>query len=333
MLDGASQIMKDIEYLERIFLQITSMTSSHVDLDTILQYVVKESLNCLNGHRASIFSLDKNIQNLKVPFTHASDPSYKQVSLLEEKEVARKAMNLGRSYLLREQKDFLGFFENLNQEGKITSLIIFPFSSYKKENNALSLVRMDEEYVFNERDLRILSIFGNHASIAIENAFLLTEVRRGGEWRKTYQQSLGDLENKLENLIDKDGLCVIGNIQRFLTEKKIDEQTKSEFKSHYLDPHSETYKIPMISLRGFSLSSTLQKVVGEKYAEKHEIVVLENSAERIRLALGDPTASIMNELRKILPRKKKIDFYLANPDEVLACFRKHCDPFSINYFK
>ena len=323
--------MKDIECLERIFFQISSMISSRMGLNTILEYIVQESLNCLNGHRATIFSQDKNIQNLKVTFTHASDPSYKQVSLFEEQEIARKTMNLGRSYLLREPKDFLGFFENVNQKRKITSLMIFPFSSCNQEKNSLSVIRMDEEYVFDERDLRILSIFGNHASIAMENAYLLAEVRRGIEFRKTYQHTLDDLQNKLENLVDKDRFNVIGNIQSFLTEE-IDEGTNSEFKS-YLDAHSKAYKIPVISLKAFSLSSRLQKVVGEKYAEKHKIVVLENSAERVKLALAEPTVFIMDEIKRILPRGKKIEFYVANPDEVLSCLKKHYDPFSISNFK
>ncbi len=191
---------------------------------------------------------------------------------------------------------------------------------------------MDEEYLFNERDLRILSTFGNCASIAMENAYLLAEVKRRIESHKTYQKSLDDLEYKLENLIDKDGLCVIGNINSFLT-AETDEQTRSELKSHYFDPDSGTYRIPMVSLKGVSLSSTMQKVLGEKYAEKHKIVVLENSPERIKLALGEPTVSIMNEIKKILPRRRKIEFCLADPDEVLTCLKKHYDPFSTNYFK
>ncbi len=324
--------MKDIEYMEKIFFQLSSMISSHMNLDTVLEYVVKESLNCLNGHRATIFSLDKNMQSLKAPFTYASEPSYKHVSLFEEKEIARKTINLGKSLLLRETKDFLGFLEPLKQKGNISSIMISSFPAYNKEKNALSLVRMDEEDVFNERNLRVLSIFGNYASIAMENAHLLAEVKRRIESHKTYQQSLDDLEYKLENLIDKDGLCVIGNIEGFLT-AKTDEQTKSELKSHYFDADSGTYRIPMVSLKGVSLSPTLQKVFGEKYAEKHKIVVLEDSPERIKLALGETTVSTMNEIKKILPRRRKIEFYLANPDEVLACFKKHYDPFSMNHFK
>ena len=97
----------------------------------------------------------------------------------------------------------------------------------------------------------------------------------------------------------------------------------------YLKALSKYFNMPTVSLEKFTLSSALQKAVGERYAEKHRIVVLENSAKTIKLALADPTIYIMEELIKALPMGKKIEFYLANPYDIETCLKRKVDATSL----
>jgi hypothetical protein len=52
------------------------------------------------------------------------------------------------------------------------------------------------------------------------------------------------------------------------------------------------------------------------------IIVLENNAKMIKLALAEPTFGIMEDLRKALPIGKRIEFYLADPYEIQSCMKK-----------
>jgi hypothetical protein len=97
--------------------------------------------------------------------------------------------------------------------------------------------------------------------------------------------------------------------------------------SGYLKALSKFFNMPIISLNDFFPTAALQKVVGEKYAQKNMIVVLENNFSMMKLALAEPTFYIMEELKKSLPVGKKIEFYVANPDEIQTCLKKF-DPFS-----
>ena len=97
--------------------------------------------------------------------------------------------------------------------------------------------------------------------------------------------------------------------------------------SGYLKALSKFFNMPIISLNDFFPTAALQKVVGEKYAQKNMIVVLENNFSMVKLALAEPTFYIMEELKKSLPVGKKIEFYVANPDEIQTCLKKF-DPFS-----
>ena len=101
---------------------------------------------------------------------------------------------------------------------------------------------------------------------------------------------------------------------------------------NHLNALSKHFNMPIISLRRFLPSPSLQKVVGEKYAKKHMIVVLEDSAHATKIAMAEPTLSTMEGLRKALLPWKKIEFYLASPYEIESCLKRKYDPFSITRY-
>ena len=96
---------------------------------------------------------------------------------------------------------------------------------------------------------------------------------------------------------------------------------------------SKHFNMPIISLRGFFPSPALQKAVGEAYALKHKIVVLENDVGKIRLALAEPNPLVMDELRRAFPPGKRVEFYLANPMEMDFCRRQKFDPFLASHYR
>ena len=94
----------------------------------------------------------------------------------------------------------------------------------------------------------------------------------------------------------------------------------------YMNALSKHFNMSIISLNGFYPSCNLQKVVGEAYAQKHQIMVLENSATKIRLALSEPSAFLMDELRRIFPSRKRVEFYLAYHHAMDYCLKGKSDP-------
>jgi hypothetical protein len=96
---------------------------------------------------------------------------------------------------------------------------------------------------------------------------------------------------------------------------------------------SKHFNMPIISLRGFFPSPPLQKAVGEAYALKYKIVVLENDASKIRLALAEPNPLVMDELRRAFPPGKRVEFYLASPLEMDFCRRQKFDPFLASHYR
>jgi hypothetical protein len=96
---------------------------------------------------------------------------------------------------------------------------------------------------------------------------------------------------------------------------------------------SKHFNMPTISLKGVFPSPSLQKAVGDAYALRHKIVVLEDDFTKIRLALAEPNLLVMDELRRVFRAEKKMEFYLANPMEMDYCLRHKFDPFLVSHYR
>ena len=88
---------------------------------------------------------------------------------------------------------------------------------------------------------------------------------------------------------------------------------------NYLTALSAHFSMPLVSLKGFKVSSELQKAVGEKYAWRERIVVLKNDDKEVAVAIADPHLSFFENLEKIIPEGKYITFCLAMSSEIEAC--------------
>ncbi|KPA13090.1 general secretion pathway protein E [Candidatus Magnetomorum sp. HK-1] len=87
-------------------------------------------------------------------------------------------------------------------------------------------------------------------------------------------------------------------------------------KDQYLIALSKHFNMPTRSLEAFNISKSLQKSIGEKFALKNKIIVLENSDSRIQLAIARPTKELSDDLYRFLPRSKTIQLFLARTDEI-----------------
>jgi Tfp pilus assembly protein PilZ len=213
-----------IERLETAFFQVTSAISAQKDLNTILEVIAQESLNCLKANRSTIFLLHEKSEILKIQWTCASDALYKQVGLHEEREVAQKTLKQNKPFLLGGLENFPDFFKYEERERKITSLMSIPLSSKGKTMGVLSTVLINQDYGFDEKSLQFFSIFGNLASTAMEMVDLLEEVRKGKSFRITYERYLDNILNQLQSLSQRERERIDGHILKLQAEPKIDEK-------------------------------------------------------------------------------------------------------------
>lgn len=87
----------------------------------------------------------------------------------------------------------------------------------------------------------------------------------------------------------------------------------------YLTALSAHFSMPLVSLKGFKVTSELQKAIGEKYAWRERIVVLKNDEKEVAVAISNPHLSFFENLEKIIPKNKHITFCLAMSSEIENC--------------
>jgi uncharacterized protein (TIGR02266 family) len=223
-----TKALSHIECLENAFFQISSVINAHKDLQAIFEVIVQESLYCLKAHRSAIFLLDEKNGILKIQCTHVSDPSYEQIGLNEEREVAQKTLKNNKPFLLGGQGNFSDFFKYQKQGRKVTSLMSIPFSSNGKAIGLLSVVMIDEESGFDEKSLQFFSSFANLVSTAMEMVRLVEEVRKGNHFRNTYERYLDNILSQLQNLSDKEPPRIDRPIMTTQPEQKVDKEEFQE---------------------------------------------------------------------------------------------------------
>jgi type IV pilus assembly protein PilB len=89
----------------------------------------------------------------------------------------------------------------------------------------------------------------------------------------------------------------------------------------YMEVLSKHFNMAIVSLRRFFPSTSLQRAIGEAYAKRHQIVVLEDNVTGIKLALAEPDPLLMDELRRAFPSRKSVEFCLATPFEIENCLK------------
>jgi hypothetical protein len=184
---------------------------------------------------------DDNNGVLSPSYSFAANPQYEQVGLLEEKEVVRRTFKQNKKFLLREQKDFSEFFKYGDRDRKITSLMSIPLPDREKPSRVLSIVLIDGNRRFSEKDVEFLSIFTNHIYIAIENSYLQEEARKAAlkaaSFKSNYEKYLDDILTQLLSLQENERQRIDGHIIKLLPEEKAPEPTNGEGIAEIEPPH------------------------------------------------------------------------------------------------
>lgn len=95
--------------------------------------------------------------------------------------------------------------------------------------------------------------------------------------------------------------------------------------------NSPAEKIKEISLQGVAIYPHLQAVIGEKYCSSHSIVVLEDTSSEIKVAMPEQSLPCIDDIRKVLPRQKRIELNLGDRIEIERVFIRGYDLYDLNH--
>ncbi|HOD36612.1 MAG TPA: hypothetical protein PLR20_12290 [Syntrophales bacterium] len=97
----------------------------------------------------------------------------------------------------------------------------------------------------------------------------------------------------------------------------------------YLDVLSRHFNMPIVHLKYFKLRKAFQQEIGEEYALRNKIIVLNDDGRKMEVVLSEPSVLIQEELRKFMPAGKEIVFKLADPHDIVKLLQSNYDPYSV----
>jgi uncharacterized protein (TIGR02266 family) len=260
-------------------------------LNKTLEVIAREALHCLKANRSTIFLIDPKSGNLKPQFTHALDPLDERVGLFEEREVAQKALEEKKTLLVGGRGKSSDSSKSQKHQRKIISLMSCPLSSRGDTMGVASLVMINEENGFDEKNMQFFSSFANLASIAMEMSDLPEEGHRGKGLRITNEPST-------ENILDQ--LPIPPEEERQRADHatvKIKAEQKAEGKRTIEVPNKEKIAWTMgnISMGKESLRNDgpIVKIKAEQKVEEPRVIEGPNK-EKIAWAPG--TVSLKEEV-------------------------------------
>jgi HD-GYP domain-containing protein (c-di-GMP phosphodiesterase class II) len=170
--------------------QISQELSSSLDLELLLQHIVRHLKESLNYERAAVALIDEKTNELAV---RAAEKPYAR------KIQARLRLKLGQGitgYVAQTGKPYIANDVSRNShyhifDKKTRSEIAVPLKIGEKTIGVIN-IESYKKYTFTEKDLELLTLVANQASVAIQNSQLYSSLKQ------SYLDSIKTLVSAIE---------------------------------------------------------------------------------------------------------------------------------------
>jgi two-component system, sensor histidine kinase PdtaS len=186
------QLREKVQQLQAL-QRVTATLVSTLDMSEVLSTVARQAAVITGTDMAGIFELDEEHQTLKIAASHNLSPQYTQI----EVKVGEGAVGLA----VAEKKPIVIFDAQSDARLRMSSaakwvaeegyrsMFSVPLISRNRVLGGIS-VYTRERHEFSRDQIALLFTFANDAAIAIENARLYEETRRGLEMKSTLLQEM-----------------------------------------------------------------------------------------------------------------------------------------------
>ncbi|MEO0095330.1 MAG: HD domain-containing phosphohydrolase [candidate division WOR-3 bacterium] len=181
-----SKMVKELYLLQQISQEISSI----LDLELLLQHIVRHLKETLNYERAAVALIDERTKQLVI---RAAEKPY------SKKMQSRLRLNLGKGitgYVAKTGKPYIANDVSKNHhyyifDKKTQSEIAVPLKIGEKVIGVIN-IESYKKNTFSERDLELLTLVANQASIAIQNSELYSSLKQ------SYLDSIKTLVSAIE---------------------------------------------------------------------------------------------------------------------------------------
>ncbi len=259
----------------KLRLDTSSAVVSTLDSRTVLNRILEQVEQLLNINTCAIIALDEGQNLFRIQAGRGLSKQYAEQFAIAPDELPADTMQVlrrGQPVQVSDigQDSTLSALQSLAWSEGFRSILAIPLNTTHAPPSAL-LVYKSEAYIFNQREINLLTSFANHAAMAIENATLFARSdARLQEQTRRLEALIHSLENGLI-LEDLQGNVLYAN-------QRINELTALS--------DQEINGVPVKRLLQSILSHAIDK---EKTRAAIEAVLNNGSRRNVTITLAYPT--------------------------------------------
>ncbi|MBW1647862.1 MAG: GAF domain-containing protein [Deltaproteobacteria bacterium] len=167
-----SELNRSVDILSAL-LEVSSSINAQKRIMTILTTISRAVRDSFQADRVSVMLVDRSGKNLKtMAAIGKAEEKVRDVFVPLGQGVAGWVVRHGQPLLLQGKADPAAFPGTVDKNGEISSAMCVPLKIGQRCIGVLNVNRMGRHSEFTANDLRLLSVFGNNAATAINNALL-----------------------------------------------------------------------------------------------------------------------------------------------------------------
>jgi PAS domain S-box-containing protein/putative nucleotidyltransferase with HDIG domain len=188
------------EELAALQATVLDITTPH-DLPTLLQTIVERSTLLLNTPGGGLYLCHPDRGEVRCVVSYNTPRNYTGTVLKYGEGAAGIVAQTGESLIIDDYRTWSGRAAAYEEEQPFTAVLSAPMIWQGQVTGVIDVLHDVESRRFTEADLELLTLFANHAAIAVENSRLYEQAQEEITERKRAEEELQDSLEKLRKAL------------------------------------------------------------------------------------------------------------------------------------
>ena len=180
------------EELAALQATVLDITSRH-ELSGLLGAIIERAVRLLNAHGGDVFLCDPERREVRCVVSYNLAQDYTGTVLKYGQGASGTVAETGEPLIIDDYRTWQRRAAFYEKEQRYTAIISVPTTWQGKVTGVINVIDDVETRRFTQADLDLLTLFANHAAIAVENTRLLEQEQRHAAELQRYSTSLEQL--------------------------------------------------------------------------------------------------------------------------------------------
>jgi PAS domain S-box-containing protein len=195
------RLRRRVEELAALQATVLDIAAPH-DLPTLLQTIVERAAMLLDASSGGMYLCDPDQEQVRCVVSYNTTHDYTGTVLKYGEGSAGTVAQTGKPLIIDDYRIWAGRAAVYDEERPFTAVLSAPMIWKGQVTGVIHVLGDVESRRFTQADLGLLTLFANHAAIAVENARLYEEAQQEIAERKRAEEELRESEERFRTLFE-----------------------------------------------------------------------------------------------------------------------------------